>query len=111
MTVTLHQPFSIHPPSACIADLDEKLRHQERLTDEWRKYWDSYHENRGIPRGHFLRESREWLVFMSQCDSDVGMWDTVITASCSALYADFTECSGISNDPLGCMRTRGSYIA
>ena len=55
----LHQPFAIVPNASSIPDLDEKLVHHDKVSEEWFRYWDEYYEVQGLDKGNFLREARE----------------------------------------------------
>ena len=58
--VPLHDPIAITPrEAALLPDLDEKLKELEEIVANWYKYWDHYHEERGVSKQSFLRESRE----------------------------------------------------
>nr|XP_031860933.1 uncharacterized protein CI109_003660 [Kwoniella shandongensis]KAA5528005.1 hypothetical protein CI109_003660 [Kwoniella shandongensis] len=57
----LHQPIALAPSNSLLTftfpDLDDKLRDLNRNLNEWYEYWDDYFARKGIPEGHFLRET------------------------------------------------------
>lgn len=41
-----------------MTDLDEKLARANEGAQAWFIHWNEYYEERGVPKGSFLRESR-----------------------------------------------------
>ncbi|KAK8866058.1 hypothetical protein IAR55_001209 [Kwoniella newhampshirensis] len=57
----LHQPVALAPSNSMntfsLPDMDDKLRQVNRNLNECYEYWDDYFAQKGIPEGHFLRET------------------------------------------------------
>lgn len=93
ISAALHQPFAIVPNASSIPDLDEKLVHHDKVSEEWFRYWDSYYEAQGLDKGNFLREACE-----SRCQRDSTLLMTVVSGLCGAqLFTNSRILHGVRN--------------